>query len=37
ISPGVWDKAIKPFYESLISKVEMEESAANVVLSKVTS
>ncbi|MGS9154815.1 antitermination protein, partial [Salmonella enterica subsp. enterica serovar Infantis] len=32
ISPGVGDKAIKPFYESLISEVEMEESAATVVV-----
>lgn len=37
ISPGVWDKAIKPFYESLISQIEKEESAADAVLSKVTS
>ncbi|MXF49878.1 antitermination protein [Raoultella sp. Lac2] len=37
ISPGVWDKAIKPFYESLITEIEKEESAADVVLSKVTS
>lgn len=37
ISPGVWDKAIKPFYESLILELEKEESAADAILSKVTS
>jgi DnaJ-class molecular chaperone with C-terminal Zn finger domain len=37
ISPGVWDKAIKPFYESLIAEVEKAESAENAILSKVTS
>lgn len=37
ISPGVWDKAIKPFYESFITEIEKEESVADAVLSKVTS
>jgi len=37
ISPGVWDKAIKPFYESLILELEKEESAADAILAKVTS
>jgi len=37
ISPGVWDKAVKPFYESLIAEIEKSESAANAILSKVTS
>lgn len=37
ISAGVWDKAIKPFYESLITEIEKEESSADAVLSKVTS
>ncbi len=37
ISPGVWDKAIKPFYESLILEIEKEESAADAILAKVTS
>lgn len=37
ISPGVWDKAIKPFYESLILELEKEESTADAILAKVTS
>ncbi|MBS0854967.1 MULTISPECIES: antitermination protein [unclassified Tatumella] len=37
LSPDVWDKAVKPFYESLIAQLEKEESAANYILSKVTS
>lgn len=37
ISPGVWDKAVKPFYESLITEIEKGESAADAILSKVTS
>jgi len=37
ISPGVWDKAVKPFYESLIAEIEKGESAADAILSKVTS
>lgn len=37
ISPGVWDKAVKPFYESLIAEIEKAESSANAILSKVTS
>ncbi|EPB6469333.1 antitermination protein [Cronobacter dublinensis] len=37
ISAGVWDKAVKPFYESLILELEKEESAADAILSKVTS
>lgn len=37
ISPGVWDKAIKQFYESLILVLEKEESAADAILAKVTS
>lgn len=37
ISAGVWDKAIKPFYESLITQIEKEESQADAELSKVTS
>lgn len=37
ISPGVWDKAVKPFYESLIAEIEKCESAADAILSKVTS
>lgn len=37
ISAGVWDKAVKPFYESLISEIEKAESAADAILTKVTS
>lgn len=37
ISPGVWDKAVKPFYETLIAEIEKAESSANAILSKVTS
>ena len=37
ISPGVWDKSVKPFYESLILELELEESHANAALSHVTS
>lgn len=37
ISPGVWDKAVKPFYESLILELELEESHASAALSHVTS
>lgn len=37
ISPGVWDKAVKPFYENLIAEIEKAESSANAILSKVTS
>lgn len=37
ITPGVWDKAVKPFYESLIAELEKGESAADAILSKVTS
>ncbi|WP_142501287.1 antitermination protein [Klebsiella sp. 2680] len=37
ISPGVWDKSLKPFYESLITQIEKEESHADAELSKVTS
>lgn len=37
ITPGVWDKAIKPFYESLITELEKGESSADAILSKVTS
>ena len=37
ISPGMWDKAVKPFYESLITEIEKWESEADAILSKVTS
>ncbi|HID4130784.1 TPA: antitermination protein [Pluralibacter gergoviae] len=37
ISAGVWDKAVKPFYESLILELEKEESLADAILAKVTS
>ena len=36
ISPGVWDKALKPFYESLITELERKESEANGNLAEVT-
>lgn len=37
LSPDVWDRAVKPFYESLILEVEKEETVADAALSKVTS
>ncbi|EOD4813853.1 antitermination protein Q [Serratia sp. IR-2025] len=37
ITPTVWDKAIKPFYESLITELHKSEEEANRQLAKVTS
>jgi len=36
ISLDTWKKSIKPFYDGLIGKVEIEESWANAALNKVT-
>ena len=37
ISPATWEKSGKQFYETLIGKLETEESWANVALNKVTA
>lgn len=37
ISLDTWKKSIKPFYDSLITKLEIEEAWANRSLAKVTS
>ena len=36
ISLDTWKKSVKPFYDGLIGKVEIEESWANAALNKVT-
>ncbi|SKA79375.1 Antitermination protein [Pantoea ananatis] len=37
ISLDTWKKSVKPFYDSLIVKLEIEESWANAALNKVTA
>ncbi|MDU5837742.1 MAG: antitermination protein, partial [Pantoea sp.] len=37
ISLDTWKKSVKPFYETLIGKLETEESWANTALSRVTA
>ncbi len=37
ITPTVWDKAIKPFYEALITELHKSEEEANRQLARVTS
>lgn len=37
ISQATWEKSGKPFYETLIGKLETEESWANAALNKVTA
>lgn len=37
ITPTVWDKAVKPFYEGLITELHKAEEDANQQLAKVTS
>ncbi|WP_264289132.1 antitermination protein [Duffyella gerundensis] len=37
ISLDTWKKSVKPFYDSLITKLEIEEAWANCSLSKVTA
>ncbi|WP_312631673.1 antitermination protein [Pantoea piersonii] len=37
ISLDTWKKSVKPFYETLIGKLEIEESWANAALNKVTA
>lgn len=37
ISLDTWKKSVKPFYDSLIVKLEVEESWANAALNKVTA
>ncbi|HEJ6970376.1 TPA: antitermination protein [Serratia marcescens] len=37
ITPTVWDKAVKPFYEGLITELHKAEEEANRQLTKVTS
>ena len=37
ISLDTWKKSVKPFYETLIGKLEIEESWANAALSRVTA
>ncbi|MEN4621781.1 antitermination protein [Pantoea agglomerans] len=36
ISLDTWKKSVKPFYDGLIGKIEMEESWANAALNQVT-
>lgn len=36
VSLDTWKKSVKPFYDGLIGKVEMEESWANAALNQVT-
>ena len=36
ISLDTWKKSVKPFYDGLISKLEVEESCANAALNNVT-
>ena len=37
VSVATWEKSVKPFYDALIIKLEMEEAWANIALSKVTA
>lgn len=37
ISLPTWDRSVKPFYDQLIGKLEIEESWANAALNKVTA
>lgn len=37
ISLDTWKKSVKPFYNGLIGKIEVEESLANIALNKVTA
>jgi hypothetical protein len=37
ISLDTWKKSVKPFYDELITKLEVEESWANAALNKVTA
>lgn len=37
ISLDTWKKSVKPFYEALIGKLEIEESWANAALNRVTA
>lgn len=37
ISLDTWKKSVKPFYDGLIGKIEMEESCANAALNTVTT
>lgn len=37
VSLDTWKKSVKPFYETLIGKLEIEESWANAALNKVTA
>ncbi|MEL7694947.1 hypothetical protein AABB92_04635 [Pantoea brenneri] len=36
VSLDTWKKSVKPYYDGLIGKVEMEESWANAALNQVT-
>jgi len=37
VSVATWEKSVKPFYDQLITKLDIEEAWANISLSKVTA